>query len=147
MNALYAFYDGECGLCAAGRRWLMDQRQLVPIFFYPYQSPEALEICPVLPDLNPEREIVVMADTGEIYQGDSSWITLLWATAEWRSVAVDLSAPALRGLARRVVESVSQNRLTLSRWLGLRREYAVPPLPEAECTGGCRVPVAQIRGD
>ena len=140
MTLLHAFYDGECGLCAAARRWLSTQPLLVPIRFTPYQSDEARRICPVLPDLHPEREIVVMADTGEIYQGDAAWITLLWATAEWRSVAVDLAAPALRGMARRVVESVSANRLTLSRWLGLRRTQAIPVLPEIACTGSCARP-------
>lgn len=122
ITTLYAFYDGECGLCYACRRWLSTQAQLVSVRFLRYQSEEALRLCPCLPDLHPEREIVVMADTGEIYQGDSAWITLLWATAAWRSAAVDLSSPGLRGMARRVVEAISENRLTLSRWLGMKKE-------------------------
>jgi len=121
MTALYAFYDGECGLCAACRRWLSNQPQLVPIRFLPYQSDEARRLCPGLAGLRPEREIVVMADTGEIYQGDGAWITLLWATANWRSIAVDLSASEMRGIARKVIEAISENRLTLSKWLGLKR--------------------------
>lgn len=120
ISTLYAFYDGECGLCAACRRWVSQQPQLVPVCFLPYQSEDAQRLCPSLPELNPELEIVVMADTGEVYQGDAAWITLLWATASWRSAAVDLSSPGLRGMARRVVEAVSENRLTLSRWLGMR---------------------------
>jgi predicted DCC family thiol-disulfide oxidoreductase YuxK len=122
ITTLYAFYDGECGLCAACRRWLSHQPQLVPVCFLPYQSEEALRLCPGLMQLHPWREIVVMANTGEIYQGDAAWITLLWATAAWRTVAVDLSSSGLRGMARRVIEAISENRLTLSKWLGLKRD-------------------------
>ena len=125
MNAittLYAFYDGECGLCAACRNWLSNQPQLVPVCFLPYQGEDARNLCPGLAELHPEREIVVMSDTGEIYQGDGAWITLLWATAPWRTAAVDISASAVRGLARRVIEAVSENRLTLSKWLRLRKD-------------------------
>ena len=122
ITTLYAFYDGECGLCAACRRWLTSQPQLVPVEFLPYQSEAARRLCPGLSRHHPEREIVVMSDTGEIYQGDGAWITLLWATANWRTAAVDISASAVRGLARRVVEAVSENRLTLSKWLRLRTE-------------------------
>ena len=121
ITTLYAFYDGECGLCAACRRWLANQPQLVPLCFLPYQSEEARRLCPGLADLHPEREIVVMSDTGEIYQGDGAWITLLWATASWRTAAVDISASAIRGLARRVIMAVSENRLTLSKWLRLKK--------------------------
>ena len=125
MNAittLYAFYDGECGLCAACRNWLSNQPQLVPVCFLPYQSEDARSLCPGLNDLHPGREIVVMSDTGEIYQGDGAWITLLWATANWRTAAVDISASAIRGLARKVIGAVSENRLTLSKWLRLRKD-------------------------
>jgi len=122
MTALYAFYDGECGLCSAGRNWLSNQPQLVPVHFLPYQSEEARRLCPELPELHPEREIVVLSDTGEIYQGDGAWITLLWATLHWRSIAIDLSKPGLRGLARKVIEAISENRFTLSKWLGMKKE-------------------------
>lgn len=122
ITTLYAFYDGECGLCAACRRWLSNQPQLIPVCFLPYQSEDARNLCPGLTALHPEREIVVMSDTGEIYQGDGAWITLLWATASWRTAAVDISASAIRGLARRIIEAVSENRLTLSKWLRLRKD-------------------------
>jgi predicted DCC family thiol-disulfide oxidoreductase YuxK len=120
VRTLYAFHDGECGLCLACRRWLENQALLVPVRFLPYQSLEARQLCPGLAELHPEREIVVMADTGEIYQGDGAWISLLWATVNWRSAAVDLSSSGLRGMARKVIEAISDNRLTLSKWLGLR---------------------------
>ncbi len=122
ITTLYAFYDGECGLCATCRNWLSHQPQLIPVCFLPFQSEDARRLCPGLAALHPEREIVVMSNTGEIYQGDSAWITLLWATANWRTAAVDISASAIRGLARRVVGAVSENRLTLSRWLRLKKE-------------------------
>ena len=125
IENLYAFYDGECGLCTAARRWFNGQTQLVPVLFLPYQSERARRLCPRLPDLHPDREIVVLADNGEVYQGDSAWITLLWATASWRSLSVDLSSPGMRRMIRPVIEAISDNRLTLSRWLGLRAKSAV----------------------
>jgi predicted DCC family thiol-disulfide oxidoreductase YuxK len=117
MTTLYAFYDGDCGLCAWCREWLSGQAQLVPVVFVAFQSEEAWRLCPNLAELNPARELVVMADTGEIYQGDGAWITLLWATARWRGLAVDLSGRSLRGLARRAIHAISENRLSLSRLL------------------------------
>lgn len=127
MTLLYAFYDGECGLCATARNWLRNQPQLVPICLLPYQSEEARRLCPQLPSFHPDREIVVISDTGEVYQGDCAWITLLWATVHWRSIAVDLSTPALRGMAKKVIEAISENRLTLSKWLGMKKNALAGP--------------------
>jgi hypothetical protein len=37
-------------------------------------------------------------------------------------MAIDLSKPGLRGLARKVIEAISENRMTLSKWLGMKRD-------------------------
>ena len=101
----------------------MKQPQWVPIVFLPYQSAEALRICPRLSDFNPDKEIVVMSDAGQIYQGDGAWITLLWATASYRAWALRMASPALRGLARSIVQAISENRLTLSQLLTMAKGW------------------------
>jgi hypothetical protein len=40
-------------------------------------------------------------------------------------MAIDLSKPGLRGLARKVIEAISENRMTLSKWLGMKKEARV----------------------
>ncbi len=117
MNKLFAFYDGACGLCGACRSWLGAQPQWVEIAFLPYQSEEARLLCPVLDALKPDEKIVVMADTGELYQGESAWLILLWATKAHRQLSATLASPGLRHLAGYFVEAISTNRLSISRLL------------------------------
>lgn len=120
IRYLYAFYDGTCGLCGRCRTLLMDEPQLVPIFFLPYQSAEVQAQFPGLAKLNPDREIVVIEDTNEVYQGEAGWIALLWATEAWRGLSLTLSSPMFRGLAGRAVSLISENRQGISKWIGLR---------------------------
>ena len=56
----------------------------------------------------------VISDTGLIYTGDDAWITVLWALKDWRDWANRLEQPALRPLARRFWQVISQNRHALS---------------------------------
>ena len=65
MNALVVYYDSRCGLCLAVRDWIGRQRQLIPV-----------ECRPKSPDMD---ELVVVADTGEVWSGDTAWLMVLWA--------------------------------------------------------------------
>jgi predicted DCC family thiol-disulfide oxidoreductase YuxK len=124
-----AFYDGCCGLCAKARESLEAEATQLPITFLAYQSPEMAALFPELLALRPDQQIIVLADNGAIYQGDSAWLMLLWATDRWRSLAETLAAPAYRGLVKRVVTSISDRRLAISKLLGLRLPQAASPHP------------------
>lgn len=108
MNRLTVFYDARCGLCCAVRTWLERQRQLVAV--------------ECRPSTDPGDELVVLADTGEMWSGDSAWLMVLWALADYRQWAYRLSSPALLPAARTLFAKLSEYRGALSCQLGLPPE-------------------------
>ena len=117
MKTLFVFYDGECGLCRRCRDWLRGQPAYLKFAFFSFQSQEARQLCPSLPQLQPERQLIVMSDEGAIYIGDKAWLICLYALREYRAWSNRLAAPALRPLAQRICLLVSHNRLALSNAL------------------------------
>lgn len=133
MNSLAILYDDRCGICSRMRRWLEQQATFIPLRFVPLHSPDLDSKFPGVMSFGPEEKLIVVADDGSLWKGDSAWITLLWALREGRELAMKLASPAMRPLARRVVTAVSSNRLRLSRWLRL----APDAIAEAdECKDG-----------
>lgn len=104
-------------MCRRCRWWLQAQPAYVRLSFLPLNSPEVGLRFPGLERLHPEREIVVISDAGEVWQGGSAWIMCLWALREYREWAQRLAHPALLPLARRTCTLISENRHRLSRWL------------------------------
>ena len=120
MNRLYVLYDGECALCHRCRHWLMRQEAFVELTFIPLQSPDVRRRFPGLLEwdqLDLSEKLVVISDEGAVYQGHHAWIMCLWALRDYREWADRLATPALMPLARRACETVSQHRITLSRFL------------------------------
>lgn len=132
MKILYVFFDGECGLCRRCREWLAGQPNLVRLVFHPFQSEEALRICPWLPQLQPEQQLIVMSDEGGIYVGEKAWLICLYALRDYRGWSEKLSAPALRPLARRICLLVSHNRLRLSKMLFQLPGHVIAGVVESE---------------
>jgi predicted DCC family thiol-disulfide oxidoreductase YuxK len=120
MQSLFVFYDGECGLCAKARATLARMAQRVPLVFVAYQDPQVLAVFPALTRLDPDRQVIAMSDSGDIYQGDSAWITILWALRDYRGWAIRLARPGWRRHAKAAVHYLSMNRRRLSARLGLR---------------------------
>jgi hypothetical protein len=90
VRALTVLYDARCGLCSSARRWLLNQRQLVPLEF-----------------------------VADVYRGPSAWIACLWALEAYRNWSFRLAGPTLLPLARHAFEWVSTRRHSLSRTLRL----------------------------
>lgn len=105
MTRLTLFYDARCGLCCALRDWIGRQRQLVPLDCRP--KPDAQE------------ELVIVADSGEMWSGDGAWLMVLWALAEYRHWAYRLASPALLPAARQLFAQISAYRGEISCHLGL----------------------------
>src|SRR5258708_3144233 len=116
MKRLYVLYDAKCELCRRVRCWLGGQAAFVPLAFVPLQSADIEERFPGIGALEPERQILVIADTGEVWRGADAWIVCLWALREFREWAQRLASPLLRPFALRVCDLVSRNRHTFSRW-------------------------------
>ena len=145
MDKLTVLMDSRCGFCWRCRQWLSRQAQFVELEFLSRESKEAqrrfaalgelepselepseLEPSELEPsELEPSDDLVVVADSGDVYRGPDAFIVCLWALKEYREVSLALSSPALRPLARRAFEVVSKRRRTLSGcldWLGCRTD-------------------------
>lgn len=125
MNTLTIFYDARCGLCSQFRRWMLEQPAYVRLAFVPYDSPQALRLCPELPHLRADQEVVVLGDDGSLWQGAAAWVTCLWALHEYREWSLRLASPGMLGIARKVVHWISGNRIGLSRLLRLKGDEAL----------------------
>lgn len=132
MKTLTLFYDARCGLCSELRKWLAAQPAYVGLEFVPYDSPEAARRLPGIGKLGADQEIVVMADTGEVWQGAGAWVMCLWALQDYREWSARLAGPGMQGVARKVVHWISQNRIGLSRLLRFRSDAEVAAVAERE---------------
>jgi predicted DCC family thiol-disulfide oxidoreductase YuxK len=106
VTRLTVFYDPRCGLCCAVRNWLARQPQLMPLECRPKAA-------------NGD-DLVVVADSGEMWSGDSAWLMVLWALADYRRWSYRLASPALLPTARTLFAKLSDYRGSLSCRLGLR---------------------------
>jgi predicted DCC family thiol-disulfide oxidoreductase YuxK len=113
MTRLTVFYDPRCGLCCAVRDWIARQPQILPI------------VC--RPKCDADDELVVAADSGEVWSGDAAWLMVLWALHKYRTWALRLSSPTLLPVAKQLFRMVSGYRGELSCQLGL-----APEAPAAE---------------
>jgi predicted DCC family thiol-disulfide oxidoreductase YuxK len=105
MTTLIVFYDARCGLCCAVREGIRRQPQLVPVEWRPKE-----------PCMD---ELVVVADSGEMWSGDAAWLMVLWALADYRDWSYRLAAPALLPVARTLFAQLSTYRGSVSCRLGL----------------------------
>ena len=144
MKTLFILYDGKCALCRRCRVWLGQQAAFVRLQFIPLQSPEVECRFPGIGALHPGERLVVVSDAGEVWRGESAWITCLWALREYREWSMRLANPLLRPFARQVCEIVSENRHSLSRWFRhdsigeLRERFIEQPAPAN--AGYCKAP-------
>jgi hypothetical protein len=111
VKRLTVFYDARCGLCCAVRDWIGRERQLLPVTCVPKQ--ESMD------------ELVIVADTGELWSGDSAWLMVLWALADYREWSYRLASPLLLPTARATFARLSRYRGSLSCSLGLMPETRV----------------------
>jgi predicted DCC family thiol-disulfide oxidoreductase YuxK len=105
VTRLTLYYDGRCGLCCALRDWIGRQRQLVPV--------------DCRPKADAQEELVVVADSGDVWSGDAAWLMVLWALADYRRWSYRLATPALLPMARAVFAQISEYRGAISCGLGL----------------------------
>ncbi len=141
MNTLTLFYDARSGLCSRLRQWLSSQPSYVRLEFFPYDSPEAGRLLPSIRHLHADQEILVMADTGEVWQGAGAWVMCLWALREFRAWSARLASPAMQGMARKVVHWISQNRIGLSRLLRFQSDAELLAVAERDM----REPACELR--
>ena len=116
MTRLTVFYDARCGLCCAVRSWLARQPQLMPLDCRPKGARGPSKGATPHTD---NDDLVVVADSGEVWSGDSAWLMVLWALADYRSWSYRLAGPMLLPTARALFATLSEYRGSLSCRLGL----------------------------
>lgn len=141
MKKLHVLYDAQCAMCRSFRVWLAQQRAFVPLVFIPLQEPDLEDRFPGVGKMHPEEELVVIADSGELWRGVNAWILVLWALEEYRTWAQRLASPVLKPFARQVCRGISKNRHKLSAWLFQRSPETAAALPSPpDCPEGtCRM--------
>lgn len=113
-NGLTVLYDEQCALCRRSAEWLLDQPCLVPVLLMPAGSSAARELYGSLPWFG--DQLVVVADSGEVWAGSAAFLVCLWALARYRELAFCLAAPSLAPLAERFFRWVSAKR---GKWSAL----------------------------
>ncbi|MBL8176911.1 MAG: DUF393 domain-containing protein [Bryobacterales bacterium] len=124
MKHLKIYFDGRCELCVALVRWIERQPQLVPLR--------------CVPKLAGPDDLVVVADSGLYWQGDSAWLMVLWALDDYRSWSYRLGSPTLLPLARQMFATLSQNRHQAALWLGLPNDEDLAARLRDVTVPGCR---------
>ncbi len=156
MKTLYVIYDGACGMCCRAVRRLISEPSYLALRFAPMGAPGvAARFGAAIGD---GSQLVVVADSGEVYRGTSAWIMVLYALRRYRPLAMRLASPAWRPLAARAIGVISRNRRGLSEMLGwspdldvlaaTRAAAASAPAGESSvCPGGvCERPEGGGRG-
>jgi predicted DCC family thiol-disulfide oxidoreductase YuxK len=134
VRTLTVLYDARCGLCSNARRFLLGQRQLVPLELLAADSGEARRRFPTLAAPEP-AELVAVSDEGDVYRGPNAWIVCLWALEDFRDWSFRLAQPALLPLARHAFEWISTRRHRLSRALRLMSDQELSR--EVSRAGAC----------
>ena len=106
MTQLTVYFDARCGLCVTMVSWLAGQRQLIPLLCTPKNESA--------------DDLVVCADTGEMWSGDAAWLMVIWALDEYRGWSYRLASPELLPFARQAFATLSANRRLISQWFGLK---------------------------
>jgi len=130
MQALYVLYDARCGLCQRLKDWLLGQQAWLALKMIPAGSPQAQQMFPELEQIASFDDLVVVSDEGEVYLNNQAWIMCLYALEEYREWACRLAHPLLLPFVRQAFETVSKNRHSISRWLGVSTESIVHELQQ-----------------
>lgn len=125
VKKIEVFYDGRCGMCCSFHEWIHRQERAFEIDFVPYQAERAEEVFPGIHTLDPAREMIVRADSGEIYRGAEAWVMCLYSCANHRAMAKRLARPAMIAVAIRVCHLLAANRHGLSKVFFRRKDKEV----------------------
>lgn len=118
MMTLHVLYDHTCGLCCSAAHRLAAEPAYLKLFFLPLASMQAQERFGTAIGPPPHNQVIVIADTGEIYRGTSAWLMVLYALRRYRGLSISLSRPGWRPLVERAIQIISRRRATLSELLG-----------------------------
>jgi predicted DCC family thiol-disulfide oxidoreductase YuxK len=112
---LIVLFDPSCALCQRSRTWMMREEHYVELQFLACSGAEARARFGDIPWLG--DELIVVADTGDVWVGPAAFLTCLWALVRWRDWSYRLSGPAFAPLAERFFRALSSKRKGLAKLL------------------------------
>ncbi len=122
---LTLLYDSNCPLCVHCRLWMAAQPSYVEIEYLSTNSGTARQRFGDVPWLG--EELVIVADTGDVWAGSAAFIVALWALRDWRPWSFRLTGTMLSPLAERFFLQISKKR----HWLGALLSHA--DCPDGQC--------------
>jgi len=125
ITNLDIFYDGQCGMCCTFHEWVNEQERAFQVNFIPYQDPQAYDIFPGLKELDPEKEMIVRTDQGELFHGAEAWVLCLFSCEHHQAKARKLGGKMLLPVAIKACNLLAANRKRLSRVFFRRKDNAV----------------------
>ncbi len=125
MKRLYVLYDGACGVCCRAVARLAWEPAYIELRFAPAGSEVARAKFGEALRGETGRQVVVIADSGEVYRGASAWIMVLYALRRWRPLAMRLATPTWRPWVERAIDFIGRHRQGMSRMIGCGADHAV----------------------
>lgn len=141
INEIEVYYDGHCAMCCTFHEWLNRQARTFPVNFLAYQSPQAEIIFPGVTKLDPELEMIVRTDQGEIFKGAEGWVLCLLSCKSYQGIARRLAAPRLLPVAKKTCNLIASNRIGISKIFFSKKDkalaHALHEMPNPHCQTSC----------
>jgi predicted DCC family thiol-disulfide oxidoreductase YuxK len=136
MKRMYVLYDGACGVCCRAVARLAWEPAYIPLRFAPAGSMAAQTKFAEALIGESGRQVVVVADTGEVYRGAAAWIMVLYALKRWRPLAMRLATPTWRPWVERAVDFIGRNRHRMSDMFGCDPHAGILDTIRADAAAG-----------
>ncbi len=136
---LYLLYDNHCGLCSKLTKWIIRQKLREPLTLVGWDTGQARRMFPTLVTTRPAEEIIMVSSSGEVWKNEKAWVMVLYALADYATLARRMAHPRLLPLVRQTFVLVSKERHAVSRLFGLAGEDQM-----AEMLNQIAVPACQL---
>ena len=77
LKSIEVYYDGHCGMCCTFHEWVNKQQRAYQVSFIPYQAETAELLFPGISEMDPDKEMIVRTDRGEVFKGAEAWVVCL----------------------------------------------------------------------
>jgi len=143
IKAIEVYYDGKCAMCCTFQEWVMRQKRSFAVEFVPYQSDRAEEIFPGVAELDPDRDMIVRTNDGEIFRGAEGWVLCMLSCQSYQKWAKRLASPGLLPVAKKTCNLIAAKRLGISKILFRKKDKAladaVRDVSQDDCGGSCQL--------
>lgn len=151
IQHIEVYYDGRCAICCTFHEWVNRQERLFPVRFIAYQSEQAELLFPGVTSMDPEGDMIVRTNEGDVFRAAEGWVLCLLSCQKYQKYARRLASPQLLPLAKKCCHLIASNRLTLSKILFGKKDQAlareIHEMPGQGCDDGCSCEVGEHRRD